>query len=133
MASRILCLRWGDDTADYSLRATSHEEVQAIFRSPLPPRGEPVIQFLYFSTAKTAYYIASTATTRVCMVATGIATEELARRLNSRLDFRARMTPAGFQDAVEEITGESVNPGQPKGRYLAKWHRWEWWRNEYAS
>ena len=32
------------------------------------------------------------------------------------------MLPA-FQDVVEGVLGESINPEHPKGSYIAKWRR----------
>jgi hypothetical protein len=126
MTNRILCAKaarggsTGEGPTYETLALPKPDEMKRLLNLPAP-KGEPVVTDFHHDNS--AVYVTATRDSTVFMVVLGDITAEQARRIGGKLDLQSRMSPATFQDVVEDVLGESVNPGEPKGMHLAQWHQ----------
>jgi hypothetical protein len=83
----------------------------------------PRHQYFYDTRSRSASYVLATGSRVICIRVLNVAREkadEIEAKL-ANLDISARMSLAPFQDVVEKVLGESINPQHPIGSHLAKW------------
>jgi hypothetical protein len=135
MGSTILCLRAfrahktrpADEigTEPYpllNLPAADVAEIKRLLEAP-KAASAPIRRHSYYRKPNIASYITATRDCVFCLMVLGDVTREQAEEIDRKLDITARMVLPAFQDVVEVVLGESINPEHPKGSYIAKWHR----------
>lgn len=135
MGSRILCLRGSRAPATQHKSGQVSEPMYPLVLLPdadeigrllqAPGRERiPVCRYSYYrGKPNVASYLTATREAVICMMIRGDVTHEQANEINACLDEVSRIYPVHFQDIVEEVLGESVNPLHPRGWHIARWHR----------
>jgi hypothetical protein len=82
---------------------------------------EPRHKKFYRGPSRMASYVTVIDDRWVCLTVSNLTLEQADQIENGlKLDKNARMSLPPFQDVVADVLGESVNPGRPKGIYIAK-------------
>ena len=122
--STILCLRAGPN--DERLKSSflylipDAEKIQAFLG--LPSSGNALRhKYFFHENPNVASYVSATGNVEFCMTVLNVR-KELADGIAAQLNDLSKMiTLPAFQDVVEDVLGESINPQHPKGSYLTTW------------
>jgi hypothetical protein len=98
------------------------DEIRQFLSTPRESGKEPSHKKFYHAPSRMASYVAVTGDRWICLTVSNV-TADQADKIESclKMNKNARWSLPPFQDIVEDVLGESVNPEHPKGSYIAKW------------
>ena len=126
MGSTILGLQARPDEAflndSFLAMILNADEIRQFLSTPRESGKEPPHQNFYHGPSRVASYVVVTGDRWICLTVSNVTLGQADKiEAGLKLDKNARWSLPPFQDVVEDVLGESVNPHHPKGSYIAKW------------